>query len=151
VYEALVAKHVVDGCSWLDVGGGRAIFPENPSLARDLVERCALVAAVDPSSNVSQNEFVHQRTQCSLEQYDPGYQFDLATMRMVVEHVQDPETFVATLSHLVRPGGVVILFTANRWAPIALLSRCSRSACTIRSSLSSGVGMKRTPFLFNTK
>src|SRR5689334_9743407 len=36
IYEALVAKLVVSGCVWLDVGGGDAVFPHNPGLAREL-------------------------------------------------------------------------------------------------------------------
>ncbi|HET9213034.1 MAG TPA: hypothetical protein VFR03_21685, partial [Thermoanaerobaculia bacterium] len=36
VYEAVVAKLVYPGCSWLDIGGGHCPFPENPSLSREL-------------------------------------------------------------------------------------------------------------------
>jgi SAM-dependent methyltransferase len=123
VYELVVSKRVNPGCVWLDVGGGHAIFPDNPRLARELVSRCAKVVAVDPSDNVQQNEFVHERHQVALEEFDPSVQFDLATMRMVVEHVKCPESFVGALSRLVKPGGTVVVFTINRWAPIALVSR----------------------------
>jgi hypothetical protein len=30
VYEAVVKKAVFEGCSWIDIGGGRSPFPENP-------------------------------------------------------------------------------------------------------------------------
>jgi SAM-dependent methyltransferase len=123
VYELVVSKRVVPGCNWLDVGGGHAIFPDNPRLARELVSRCAKVVAVDPSDNVRRNPFVHERNQVALEEFDCGVQFQLATMRMVVEHVKDPESFVGALSRLVSPGGTVIVFTINRRAPIALVSR----------------------------
>ncbi len=39
VYEALVKQVVFEGCKWIDVGGGRDVFPENPSLAETLVSR----------------------------------------------------------------------------------------------------------------
>jgi 2-polyprenyl-3-methyl-5-hydroxy-6-metoxy-1,4-benzoquinol methylase len=107
----------------LDVGGGQAIFPQNPNLARALVSRSAKAVAVDPSDNVRQNEFVHERVQSRLEDYHPGEMFDVATLRMVVEHVQDPQSFVHALSRLVRPGGTAVVFTVNKWAPIAILSR----------------------------
>jgi SAM-dependent methyltransferase len=58
-----------------------------------------------------------------LEEYAPGSQFDLATMRMVVEHVTDPEAFVGALSRFVRPGGLAVVFTVDLWAPITVLSR----------------------------
>jgi 2-polyprenyl-3-methyl-5-hydroxy-6-metoxy-1,4-benzoquinol methylase len=123
VYEAAVAKYVADSCTWLDVGGGRAIFPDNPALATELVARCAKVVAVDPSDNVHENTFVNERVQVHLEDYKPSTQFDLATLRMVVEHVSQPKLFVEALARLVRSAGNVVLFTVNRWAPVSLVSR----------------------------
>ena len=41
---------------------------------------------------------------------------------MVVEHVADPRAFAEALARLIRPGGRVIVFTVNRWSPIALLA-----------------------------
>ena len=123
MYEACVSRHVTLGCSWLDVGGGHSIFPENPALARNLVSRCSKMVAVDPSDNVLRNPFVHEAVQSTLEKYVPATQFELATMRMVVEHVSHPEDFVGALSRLVRPGGVAIVFTVDLWAPITVVSR----------------------------
>jgi 2-polyprenyl-3-methyl-5-hydroxy-6-metoxy-1,4-benzoquinol methylase len=123
VYESLVNRLVVPGCVWLDVGGGRAIFPDNPGLARELASRCTKVVAVDPNANVHENPFVHVRVQSELDEYSPGAQFDLATMRMVVEHVSSPERFVRGLARLVKPGGTAVVFTVNRRSPITLLSR----------------------------
>jgi SAM-dependent methyltransferase len=122
IYECVVSKLLVPGCAWLDVGGGRALFPQNANLARKLVSHCVKVTAVDPSENVLQNEFVHERVQSFLEQYRPDMQFDVATMRMVVEHVSAPKDFVAALGRILKPGGVAVVFTVNRWSPVALLS-----------------------------
>jgi SAM-dependent methyltransferase len=122
VYEALVDKLVAPGCEWLDVGGGHAIFPHNRGLARELAARSRRTVAIDPSESVHKNTFVHERVQSFVEDYDPGTQFDLATMRMVVEHVSDPEKFVAALARLVKPGGTAVVFTVNRWSPISVLS-----------------------------
>jgi SAM-dependent methyltransferase len=123
VYEAVVKQHVFIGCSWIDVGGGHHIFPENPTLSRSLATRCSLVVAVDPSENVNRNPFVHQRVQCLIEEYQTDRQFDLATLRMVAEHVVAPEKVVQALSRLLQPGGIVIILTVNLWAPITVISR----------------------------
>ena len=64
--------------SWLDVGGGHNIFPENPALAEALVSRCSTVVAVDPSANVHDNRFVQERVQAFIEDYRTDQQFDLA-------------------------------------------------------------------------
>src|SRR5688572_5541564 len=60
-YEAVVARLVTSGCSWLDVGCGRHVFPSNARLARILADRCALLVGVDPDETVNANAFVHQR------------------------------------------------------------------------------------------
>ncbi len=122
VYEATVKKHVAPGCSWLDVGGGHDIFPDNKTLARTLASRAARVVAIDPSPNVLRNELAHEKVQAFLEDFRPQEQFDLATMRMVVEHVAHPEAFVAALARLVRPGGHAIVFTVSLWAPVTVVS-----------------------------
>ena len=123
VYEATVSGLVSDGCSWIDVGGGRTIFPHNPKLARQLVSRCSNVVAVDPSGNVHENPFVHERVQSFIEDYRTDRQFDVATLRMVVEHVEQPDRVVASLHRLLKPGGVAVVLTVNKWSPITLLSK----------------------------
>jgi SAM-dependent methyltransferase len=124
VYEACVSKLVFDGCSWVDIGGGHSIFPDNPALARSLVSRCSLVVAVDPSENVKNNDFVHRCSQCLLEDYyQADVLFDLATLRMVVEHVDNPSRFMLALQGILRPGGIVVVFTVSKMSPISLLAR----------------------------
>ncbi len=123
IYEATVARHIFPRCSWLDVGGGHDIFPENPALAIALASRCSAVVAVDPDPAVNENALVTERHQTVLESYDTDRKFDIATMRMVVEHVAEPERFVRTLRKLMLPGALVIVFTINRWSPISVLSK----------------------------
>jgi len=45
---------------------------------------------------------------------EAGQTFDLVTCLEVIEHVPDQSAFVATLSRLIRPGGLLILSTLNR-------------------------------------
>ncbi len=123
VYEAVLKKHIFDGCAWVDVGGGCAIFPNNPQLADLLVSRCSLVIAVDPSENVEENRIAHQRVRCPIEEFQPARQFDLATMRMVAEHVAEPARVISGLHGLLRPGGVAIVLTVNLFSPLTLISR----------------------------
>jgi 2-polyprenyl-3-methyl-5-hydroxy-6-metoxy-1,4-benzoquinol methylase len=124
-YEAVVEGLIDSDTEWLDVGGGSAIFPSNSRLARILASRCKRLVAVDPSPNVNENPFAHERYQRFLEEFPASGQFTLATARMVVEHVTHPEQFVTKLGQLVRPGGKAVVYTVNRWAPMTVLSGCT--------------------------
>ena len=67
--------------------------------------------------------YVHHRFQTAIEHYDTNLRFDLATFRMVVEHVDDPDAIVRALNTLLVPGGLAVVFTINRSSPISLVSR----------------------------
>jgi SAM-dependent methyltransferase len=121
-YEMLVSRLVRPGIRWLDVGGGRAIFPENGRLSRTLAQRCGELIAVDPSDNVQEHPYAHHRVQAFLEDYHHPEPFELATMRMVVEHVEYPDRFVRALDRLLVTGGLAVILTINRWAPLSLLA-----------------------------
>jgi 2-polyprenyl-3-methyl-5-hydroxy-6-metoxy-1,4-benzoquinol methylase len=123
VYESLVSSLVVDGGSWLDVGGGHNVFPENPRLAEALVGRCSSMVAVDPSPNVEKNRFATERVQRLIEDYRTDHRFDLITLRMVVEHVDQPQAVAGAVANLLSAGGVVVVLTVNRLSPLTVLSR----------------------------
>ena len=120
VYEATVARAVTPGCSWLDVGCGRHMFPANPELAAVLAERCSRLVGVDPDPTIQENQLVHHRVQAPLEDYVTNETFDLVTLRMVVEHVEQPQVFMASLARVVRDRGRVIVYTVHRWSPTAV-------------------------------
>jgi SAM-dependent methyltransferase len=122
IYTAVVERHVHEGTRWLDVGGGRNVFPFHRALARALADRCRLLVGVDPSDNIQANPYVHEKVQSTIENYRTEHVFDLATLRMVAEHLPDPPKAIAALRRLLRPGGRVIVYTVNRWSPITILS-----------------------------
>ncbi len=119
-YEAVVDRLVAPGCRWVDVGGGKSIFPQNRGLSRELANRCAVLVGVDPSDNIYANEFVHERVRSTIEAFEAPRSFDLATFRMVAEHVQQPRAVVEALARLLKPGGHAVIYTPNRWSPSAL-------------------------------
>jgi SAM-dependent methyltransferase len=122
VYEATLAALVGDGDSWIDIGCGRDLLPGNSRLAKILSSRCGLLVGVDDSANVLENELLHEKARCRIEDYRTDRKFDLATLRMVAEHIQEPESAVQSIARLVRPGGKAVIFTINRWSPISLVS-----------------------------
>ena len=121
-YEAYVMEKVTGETLWLDVGCGRSLFPQNDPLARLLAQRCGLLVGADPSDNIDDNPFVHQRAKCEIQDYRTDLKFDLVTLRMVAEHIRDPKSTVQVLSRLVKPGGLVVIFTVWKWAPVSILA-----------------------------
>ncbi len=121
-YELAVCKHVVPGIDWLDVGCGRFLFGSNKELAAVLATRCKSLTGIDPSPNIWDNELLQHREQCLIEDFKPDRQYDLVTLKMVVEHMTDPAGACAALARLVRPGGRAIIYTVNKWSPVTVLS-----------------------------
>lgn len=122
-YEALVAGLVGGGCSWIDVGCGRDIFPNNRPLAARLAALCPDLVGVDPDDNVDENPHVKERAKVIIDDFRSDRAFDLVTLRMVAEHVADPDAAVASLARLTRPGGRVVIYTVNKWSPVSLAAK----------------------------
>jgi SAM-dependent methyltransferase len=121
-YETLVSKLVTPGIRWLDVGSGRYVFPSNQPGAKVLAERCASFVGVDPDDNVLENELLTDRFHGVIEDYSTAERFDLVTLRMVAEHIQAPERTVAKLAEITKPGGLVVIYTPWKWAPMSLIA-----------------------------
>jgi SAM-dependent methyltransferase len=121
-YEAKLLLLVGPETTWLDVGCGAELLPANRPLARLLSERCRRLVGLDPSDNILRNTVVHERAQCMLEDYPAGERFDLISMRMVAEHIENPEAAVAALARLLKPGGRVVVYTVNKWSPASVLA-----------------------------
>jgi SAM-dependent methyltransferase len=122
IYEATVAKLVGPDCAWIDVGCGRDLFPGNTALAKDLAGRCRLLFGVDDSENVFDNSLLHERSRNRIDYYRTDQTFDLATLRMVAEHITEPDAALASIARLMRPGGKVVVYTINQWSPISVIS-----------------------------
>lgn len=112
-YEAVVDRLVTPETDWIDIGGGKAVFPHDERLSATLASRCRTLVGIDPSENIEKNPFVHERARCTIEAYTADRRFDLATLRMVAEHVQDPQSAIASLARIMRPGGHVVVYTPN--------------------------------------
>ena len=123
VYESLVANLVQPATQWLDVGCGRDLFPSNPQTAQMLASRCKRLVGIDPSPNVLENPLLHEAHQASIEGFETAVRFDLVTLRMVAEHIAEPDTAVAGITRLLAPGGRIVVYTVNRCAPLTMVSR----------------------------
>jgi SAM-dependent methyltransferase len=121
-YEAIVARLVQPGTWWADIGCGRDVFPSNPDLARMLSGRCGYLFGIDPDPNIRDNPYIREGFEGLVEDCNTKHRFDLITLRMVAEHIVDPPRSVTKLAELTRPGGLVVIYTPNKWAPVSLLA-----------------------------
>lgn len=123
VYEALLAGTCVPGLRWLDIGCGRELCPSNPTLARLLAGRVAHLAGLDPDATLDENPYVHEKVKRSIDGYDGGGRFDLVTLRMVAEHIDQPEACAKAMASALAPGGLAIVYTVYGLSPMPLLTR----------------------------
>lgn len=121
-YQTTVDQLAQEGVEWIDVGGGKTLFPNNPNLSIELSRRAAFLVGVDPSNTLEQNELVHEKAYAILEDYKTDRTFDLATMRMVAEHVEDPDSFCGALGRLIHQSGHVVILTPNKWAFVSIIA-----------------------------
>jgi SAM-dependent methyltransferase len=80
-------------------------------------QRAGLVVGIDQSPRIHENQHVDERHQQGLEMFaeDHADEFDLAFSVFVLEHVRDPERFVAACAQVLKPGGTLMGLTVNAW------------------------------------
>lgn len=122
VYDATIKKLVNTETKWIDVGGGRKLLPYNNKLSKILSKKCKKLVAVDPSQNVMENPYAHEQSMCMFEDFQTSEKFDLATFRMVAEHIENPEAIMIKLKELLNPDGVVVIYTINKFSPIPIVT-----------------------------
>jgi len=122
-YEAILNQLILKDTCWLDVGGGDSLFPDNKKLSILLSERASLIVGVDPSENIMENPYVHERAKCKIETFSSHCKFHVATFRMVAEHINHPTNVIRKLNQLLQTGGKVVVFTVNLWSPLTIISR----------------------------
>jgi 2-polyprenyl-3-methyl-5-hydroxy-6-metoxy-1,4-benzoquinol methylase len=97
----------------LDIGSGYGLLLNE-------AHRIGLhIQGIEPSIKlfkISRNEIQSATENMSLDEYiknNPNSKFDLVTAVHVIEHVNDPVSFINLASTLVNPGGVLYIETPN--------------------------------------
>lgn len=121
-FDLLIEKLIQPGTRWLDAGCGRAVFPQSPNLASRLATQAALFVGIDPDETILENPYVHQAIRTSIDRYASDDRFDVISLRMVAEHVEDPAATLAALSRVLAPGGVIVIYTVNNLSLVTLAS-----------------------------
>jgi ubiquinone/menaquinone biosynthesis C-methylase UbiE len=121
-YEAIVNKLVRPESIWVDIGGGKSIFPHNQALSRQLSQRCKKLVAVDPSNNVLENDYAHEKYVSLFEDWVTKEDFSLATFRMVAEHITNPDAVLSNLQKIISRDGLIVIYTINKFSPVSIFT-----------------------------
>ncbi len=122
-YETLLSLLVVNGVRWLDVGCGRELCPSNKPLAKVLAARAGRLTGLDPDPTLDENPYVHDKVHAGIDAFDGKGAYDLVTLRMVAEHIDDPMACVRGIERALAPGGLAVVYTVFGWSPMPILTR----------------------------
>ena len=113
----------------LDVGCGRGTQGEDPVRARRdlriLRGRCRQVIGIDLDATAAANPFIDEFRAVTSGAAWPveSDSIDLCLADFVVEHVENPDAFVAECARVLRPGGALCIRTVNANSYLGLASR----------------------------
>jgi 2-polyprenyl-3-methyl-5-hydroxy-6-metoxy-1,4-benzoquinol methylase len=116
-YGRALQRYVRPGIRWLDVGCGYQILPDwaMPQTEQEqLVRSVAFLAGVDVDERIKDHPLLTYRVK-ALGGALPfkAETFDLVTANMVVEHIKDPQNFLADIYRVLRPNGRFLFHTPN--------------------------------------
>jgi SAM-dependent methyltransferase len=108
-----VAESTPQGSSVLNIGGGCNASGQFPAIKH----RAGNMVVVDPSARVLSNSGADERYQLTLEEFslDHAHAFDVAFAVFVLEHVTDPVAFAQAAARVLKPEGIFMAITLNRW------------------------------------
>ena len=72
---------------------------------------------------LDQNPFVTERIRGTVRDCPGNASYDLITLRMVAEHVEQPQELIGELARLCKSGGRVIIYTVHKWCLAGTLAQ----------------------------
>jgi ubiquinone/menaquinone biosynthesis C-methylase UbiE len=110
----------------LDLGCGHQLLPSRRlDQERELVQQAQVVVGLDYDfASLKNHKTIPFRVQGDIAKLPfQDNTFDLVTSNMVFEHLQEPESQLAEVCRILRPGGLLIFHTPNVWGYTTLIAR----------------------------
>src|SRR5947199_1191523 len=126
VYFQTIDLTLAVGERWLDLGCGRQLvphwLPSHGRLETQLRDRASLLVGVDMDPEaLADNRSCRDRILSSATALPfREATFDLVTSNMVFEHLDEPEVALIEIRRILRPGGRIIIHTANRFDLVSI-------------------------------
>lgn len=115
-----MAEDVRAGTPVLNIGAGRS----RSGVLRPLLRRSPYLVGVDPDESIHLNPALDERHQVAIQDFaaENAERFDVVFSVFVLEHVTDPEGFLAACARVLRPGGVHFGLTVNMYQYFGLIT-----------------------------
>jgi ubiquinone/menaquinone biosynthesis C-methylase UbiE len=110
---------------WLDVGCGHNVFGWwMMAQEQAIVSRARSIVGIDLDlASVRNHQTIRDRALCTLENLPfPAETFDIVTANMVVEHLENPVAALQSIHRVLKPSGVFVFHTTNRWNPFVRMA-----------------------------
>ncbi|MGP1273248.1 MAG: class I SAM-dependent methyltransferase [Phycisphaerales bacterium] len=109
----------------LDIGCGRGI-QRNASLMHEVASASDEFWGIEPDPSIEPDPVITNFQHATMESAElPAGYFDLSFSSMVVEHVADPDAYLAAIARCTAPGGWHMFSTVNGLNHFALLTKMS--------------------------
>lgn len=92
----------------------------------DFKERAKFVAGIDVDEAVLQNPFLHEAKILDMSNHKIPYDdntFDIVYSNYVMEHVQNPKLVFEEIRRVLKPSGIFISKTPNKWYYVSVFAR----------------------------
>jgi SAM-dependent methyltransferase len=129
VYARTLRDHLTPSTRWLDAGCGHMVSVTwRDAEERAVVARAGLAVGCDLfAPSLARHRSLDHRVQCSVAAlpFRDG-SFDLVTLNMVAEHLEDPGRVFAEIARALDGGGRLVIHTPNVASYFLLLVRLGR-------------------------
>jgi SAM-dependent methyltransferase len=117
-FHAMCAAHIPSGAAILEVGAG----PSNPT--SKYLAALGRLSGLDVDPAVRSNDALADARVLDTATFPFGDScFDACVSNYVLEHIADPGSHLSEISRILRPGGVYLFRTPNRYHYVSLVSR----------------------------
>jgi SAM-dependent methyltransferase len=120
-FRQVLLKKIKSDCFCLDYGAGRGNVKQMNF--RDVAK---FIAGVDPEKDVFNNPYLNEAKQLNLQNNVIPYAdstFDVVFSDNVMEHIQDPEIVLKEIHRVLKPGGLFLAKTPNKWHYMPIIAR----------------------------
>ena len=119
VFRQVILAHLVSRPdAILDLGAGAGIVPQ-----MDFRGMAGRVCGIDPDPRVADNPYLDEGLQGFGERIPyPDAHFDLVFSDNVLEHLEKPELVFREVRRVLKPGGVFLTKTPNRWHYVPVIA-----------------------------